>query len=619
MLEINLEFPHLCRINRFLRSVLPFLIIFFLLSTNFSLANTPKKSDLIEQQEISKNDIQTWRFSISISDLKINEKGEYLTIDLDMANSFLVNPGEPIIPYYSIMKKFPLGTKIVDIEFFYSKPKDIKLNKELEVAAEPIWNRFDSDTLEDSLNSIIVNKNDNYLTDWYSYRVGGGISNEEHVTFLTIQFYPIRLALNKENLLFVERAEFKVNYILPSTKLIKNNGYSLVIISPNSYKKILGNLVDHKNDNGMSTRLVTLDEIYNSDIFPAQGRDNAEKIKYFLKNAVEQWGTKYVLLVGNIYKLPIRKTWMGDDKDCLTDLYYADIYFSDGSFCSWDSNDNNYFGEYLHNDNTDSVDLYPDVYIGRLACGCSFDVKTVVEKIIDYEINTYGSNWYNNILLCGGDTHPYNSMYEGEFMIDLISQNIKDFNPIMLRTSDGSFTPDSLNNEINEGAGLFGYSGHGFTTGIATHPPNSGEWISYDTPYLFDLNNKGKLPVIFFSACLTAKLDLTLGNLLKIPLINCLFPCFAWCMVRKFGGGAIASIGATRTAYSMIDESGPKGGCSYLALRFFKNYQSSGRLGEMLVNAKNDYLNYVWKDPFTIEEFILLGDPTLRMGGLNGF
>ena len=37
---------------------------------------------------------------------------------------------------------------------------------------------------------------------------------------------------------------------------------------------------------------------------------------------------------------------------------------------------------------------------------------------------------------------------------------------------------------------------------------------------------------------------------------------------------------------------------------------------EMLVSSQNDYLNNaLWKEPLTVEEYILLGDPSLKIGG----
>ena len=58
-----------------------------------------------------------------------------------------------------------------------------------------------------------------------------------------------------------------------------------------------------------------------------QGRDVAERIKYFIKNSLDTWNIKYVLLIGGIDKLPIRETWLGE-LVVPTDLYYADWTFA---------------------------------------------------------------------------------------------------------------------------------------------------------------------------------------------------------------------------------------------------------------------------------------------------
>ena len=394
-------------------------------------------------------------------------------------------------------------------------------------------------------------------------------------------------------------------------------------------------MVEHKNNYGFTTKLVTLDEIFNDEYFEVDGRDETEKIKYFIFEAYKNWNISYVLLVGNTNKFPIRNTWIeseGSPKNPITDLYYADICFSNGSFCSWDSNNNGFYGEVGHNGQYDSIDLYPDLYIGRLACNNIFETKTVVNKIINYERESYGKEWTENIILAGGDTHPiYFNFFEGEFLIEKIKEDTPELNHIMLKTSDGTFSADSLNNKINNGAGFVCYAGHGFETGILTHPPNSQDWISYNLFDLYSLKNKEKLPIMFFSACLTARIDYNLYNLiadlyyslsdkpkLDKPYIDfpVLFPCFAWSMVSKPRGGAIATIGSTRIAYSMLDKSGIYGGCCYLAKKFFESYNNSEYLSQMLVSAKNNYLNRrLWVDYLTLEEFILLGDPSLKIGG----
>lgn len=45
------------------------------------------------------------------------------------------------------------------------------------------------------------------------------------------------------------------------------------------------------------------------------------------------------------------------------------------------------------------------------------------------------------------------------------------------------------------------------------------------------------------------------------------------------------------------------------------SYEKGVTVGEMLTQAQIDYLDNVGKDYFTIEEYLLLGDPSLMVGG----
>ena len=76
----------------------------------------------------------------------------------------------------------------------------------------------------------------------------------------------------------------------------EGNLYDLLIISPKIFHDELFPLVNHKNRFGVRTILVDTDVIY--DQMFRHGRDDAEKVKYFIKAAVENWGVHYVLLVG---------------------------------------------------------------------------------------------------------------------------------------------------------------------------------------------------------------------------------------------------------------------------------------------------------------------------------
>ena len=87
-------------------------------------------------------------------------------------------------------------------------------------------------------------------------------------------------------------------------------------------------------------------------------------------------------------------------------------------------------------------------------------------------------------------------------------------------------------------------------------------------------------------------------------------------MIEK-DGGAIGTIGATRPAYSFVDDEGEKvhSGAGYLDWMFFRGYKEGKTLGEMFTYAQTSYLNNRFLDYFTIEEYMLLGDPSLMVGG----
>ena len=85
--------------------------------------------------------------------------------------------------------------------------------------------------------------------------------------------------------------------------------YDMVIIAPSEFSDELQPLIDHKNSHEVETTFKSTEEIYNEyDAF-----DEAEEIKYFIKDAIEEWGIDYVLLVGRVDKLPIRTTWFFEE------------------------------------------------------------------------------------------------------------------------------------------------------------------------------------------------------------------------------------------------------------------------------------------------------------------
>ena len=230
--------------------------------------------------------------------------------------------------------------------------------------------------------------------------------------------------------------------------------YDMVIIAPEIFSDALQLLIEHKNNHGVVTFLKTTDTIYDE----YSGRDQAEQIKYFIKDAIETWGITYVLLVGGLksmiyakamdtdnygvsgWYLPVR--WSNNNYDepgPVTDLYYADIYKAGGEFDNWDSDNDGLFGEFGFNDR---LDLYQDVLIGRLACRSNEEVQTVVDKIINYESTSPDEkSWFNKIIGVTGDGFldqpdlgiqwDTNGVPEGQYTLYAQSNNDEDeFGPL---------------------------------------------------------------------------------------------------------------------------------------------------------------------------------------------
>jgi len=576
------------------------------------------------------------------SDPGIIENEEFIEVVVKETDYYNIVDGTPMLPIFSKTFEFPFGTKIVDVEFTTSNVDNIIIGKQIKPIPSKQKIGDSVVNIEGILNKEIYSSDNPFPSKWLDYKTGAGLNKQNnHVLFLTLYINPIKYIPNKNIIQHINQIDVKITYDIIKFQTTNLESFDMVVISPSEFSSNLDSFVNHKNSYGIETTLVTLESIYEN----YSGRDKAEKIKYFIKDAVDKLDCKYVLLIGDIKKLPTRTSFSSpwNMNGLLTDIYYADVYNDDFKFCSWDSNENNRFGE-VHdsgwppiNNDQDGVDLYADVNIGRIPCSNGEELDTVLKKIVNYEKETFGKTWFNNMVLIGGDTFPLRRfgrpfVYEGEITNAAVAEQLPDFKHIKLWTSKHNLNALTFNLAITKGAGFVSYAGHGFEMGWGTYRPNaiSKIMISYYTPYLNGMKNNEKLPILFFDACLTGKLDfnvsdlnhyfplltkflLTFTNLENDPSI--FYPCFAWSFLKKENGGSIATIGATRVAYTWVDENGVHAGAGLLDVEFFKSYESGITVGEMLTQAQNYYINDVGRDYFTIEEFILFGDPSLIVGG----
>jgi hypothetical protein len=628
-----------------MKRMVPILIVGIMVLSGLGAAavsNTIQKS--IEKTE-----------TISFLYPEIQNKDGYALVTINNANAWLYKTDAPMLPASVTTYIFPFGTKIRTVDVMFSEPEEYSLEKKIVSTPKPVsfvtGKKITFNQEEQGIGSI-------YPETLFDYHLGAGISGEDHVIFLTVRCYPVQYKPGENEILYRNTAHLSITYDLPTTETSTIDDYKLVIIAPKDFSTALQPLVNHKMSKGVTTKLVTRDDICDSVYFPAEGRDCAEEMKYFIKNAFDQWGTKYVLLVGGRnggimeekWWVPVRYSLLNDDGEgsYLTDLYFADVYDSNGNFSSWDSNNNGIFAEWTHT-KKDILDMYPEVYVGRLPCTSVSQVKTMVDKIITYETTTAGKEWFKKMVVVGGDSAPVEGdpYYEGEEENKLALEYMTGFEGVRLWTSNGNFTgPQDVINGISAGCGFLFFDGHGNPMSWSTHPPNNeSDWINgLQVKHMSKLKNGEQLPVTVCGGCHNGQFNTSLFNIPKgiiqegfkyfkrtFFLGGWIPECWAWKLMSVKNGGSIATM-----AYAGLDwfaigdynqDSIPD--CTqfysgYTNTQFFKNYGVNKMtiLGQAHSQALIDYLNAYPPmqeklDCKTVQEFVLLGDPSLQIGGYS--
>ncbi len=190
--------------------------------------------------------------------------------------------------------------------------------------------------------------------------------------------------------------------------------YDLVIVTSNDIVNHSAHLEEfraNKEQHGFRVWIVT-EDVY--DAYPGQAPDTrADRIRAFLQAEYVPHGFKYVLLLGDpdplnpydtedvVGDVPMKMTyprlhatketeWL----DAPTDVYYSDL---NGN---WDLNGDGYFGVWPEDLQSGGVELYPEVFVGRIPCYVSRDgtprnytpLDYILDKLAYFEKTWYPSN-----------------------------------------------------------------------------------------------------------------------------------------------------------------------------------------------------------------------------------
>ncbi len=370
-----------------------------------------------------------------------------------------------------------------------------------------------------------------------------------------------------------------------------DEGVDYLIITPDAFTAALRPLAAWKTRKGLRVRTVTVEAI---DAEYADIAERPARIRECIRDAYANDGITYVLLAGDCDRVEERTAYamtsgaVNPTYDKIpADLYYADL---DGN---WNANGSEPYGEVA-----DAVDLYPDVFVGRLPALDAAQAAAMVSKILIYE-RAPPLDFQTHMLMTGEILwpDPYTDSGEGLDYIDETSVPAR-FDPIeKLYESLGNESEASVIAALNSGPAYWLHNGHGHYDLMSV---GLGALYAGDMAML---TNGSRIALCYSIACLSAGFDYE--------------SCIAERWVRNPDGGGIAFVGNARFGWG--SPGNPRFGYSdRLQQKFFSLLFSQGerQLGRLLALTKAAYVPqsrsenvYRWHQ-YSVN---LLGDPELSL------
>jgi hypothetical protein len=304
-----------------------------------------------------------------------------------------------------------------------------------------------------------------------------------------------------------------------------------VVIAPDSLADLFQPLADYQTRTGIATVVRPLSVIRAAD---PRSVDLPEAIRTFLTQAHTEWGIRWAILVGDQDVLPMRIVHVtyGTPEDIPTDTYYEDL---DGS---WDGNGNGIFGEVA-----DSLDMVPDISVGRYSVETRAEAATVVRKTLQYAVHPLLPPSAKELLMAEVIVPPTWTpgqlvSQDGAWLAESLRVHLPGCKTVDRYYENsapypgvGTLSRASALAALNRGYSVVDYIGHGYHSQIS---------VGTDVLNLEDfssLSNGDSLYLFIASNCATAAID---------------FDCLGERMLRNPNGGCFAYIGPTRNDFPAV-------------------------------------------------------------------
>ncbi len=389
----------------------------------------------------------------------------------------------------------------------------------------------------------------------------------------------------------------------------------MIIVSPEEFIPEAHRLADFRKENdGISSLIVTSQQIYNEF---SSGTVDITAIRNFLKMFYDRASHKgelprYLLLFGN-GTLDNRGV-LGYEGNFIPTYQTLSSLSPSSSYMTDD-----YFG-LLSNGEGEGAEGLLDIGIGRLPVRSVEEAGVIVDKLIRYDKRIPGmepggdnmqfvgtifnySDWRNKVVLVADDGDNNTHINDAEKLSDLMSIMESPFNleKIYLDAyqqvslAGGTRYPDvneAINKRVNKGALLINYIGHGGTLGLAHERVVTFEDIA-------TWENYYNMPVLMTATCEFSSFDQPDPENLSAGVRIFLKP----------DGGAAALFTTTRLAWAstnyVLNE-------NFMEIAFSRDDDGQRpRLGDLIRKSKVE--SHGSLTPWRIRNFVLLGDPSMRM------
>ncbi|MGB2697782.1 MAG: C25 family cysteine peptidase, partial [Candidatus Zixiibacteriota bacterium] len=272
------------------------------------------------------------------------------------------------------------------------------------------------------------------------------------------------------------------SFAKPNLPYVPSDSVPYVIITTNQAKSAYQVLADWKTMKGTHTGVIEMSYIL--DYFP--GYDNAEKVRNYIKHMHDNFYTRWVLLGGDVSEVPTRyaRVWLGGsgDLNAISDYYYSCL---EGD---WNYDEDSLWGEL-----EDSVDLNPQVYVGRIPTSNPDTVSYFINKLLSYEKNSPYLDYQTKALFL-------TSWINGDRSAQSLRDTLVTFLPYWFtQVNLDEYSSDEGIDSLNSGFGLIvNYSMSQHESNFITLW-NNRDNINNDS--LNNLNNQHRFGVMLNSTC----------------------------------------------------------------------------------------------------------------------